>query len=372
MKNFILKENKRNYGIDLLKIVSMFLVVAIHIMNIGGIVDNCPELSLNWFVIKTIYIPTDCCVNCFALVTGYLMVNKNVKVKNFFYIWVQTFFYSVLISLAFVVIGSGRHVAIGSLIHSFTPIIENKYWYITSYLFMMPFIPAMNKCINNIDKKTYLKTLISMFLIFSVISYFFGAYASDIASGYSVFWLIILYFIGAYIKKYPPKFKTKSLLLVILALICITVLLLVLEIYLINNFNLVLAFIKFNNTLGYNSPTILIMSVAIFICFSRIKVSKDILKKLLKIITPLTLGAYLIHTNDFVLTDVIEDRFSFLAYQNPILMVLGVFGIALAIFIVCIIIDYVRYIIFKFLKPENLMEKIYKILKIKIIKIFNK
>ena len=39
---------KRNYGIDLLRIVAMFMIIALHALGLGGVVRYAEQFSLNY------------------------------------------------------------------------------------------------------------------------------------------------------------------------------------------------------------------------------------------------------------------------------------------------------------------------------------
>lgn len=62
--------DKRNYGIDLLRLVSMFLIVVLHSLSRGALVGVAP-FNIHYeagFLIEAL---TYCAVNCFALISGY-------------------------------------------------------------------------------------------------------------------------------------------------------------------------------------------------------------------------------------------------------------------------------------------------------------
>ena len=65
-------KNKRNYGIDFLRILAMFFVVILHSLGKGGLLDNTvvdsPQYKLVWFMEVCAY----CAVNIFALISGYV------------------------------------------------------------------------------------------------------------------------------------------------------------------------------------------------------------------------------------------------------------------------------------------------------------
>lgn len=39
---------ERNYGVDLLRIISMYLVIILHVLGQGGILSNATEFSLTY------------------------------------------------------------------------------------------------------------------------------------------------------------------------------------------------------------------------------------------------------------------------------------------------------------------------------------
>lgn len=90
---------KRNYGIDIFKIFSMFMVVAVHMMD--GVVLGCQPGTLNEYVSKFIQTFFFFAVNCFALSSGFIQINVKYKFNRIVRMWLQVFFYSVCITIFF-------------------------------------------------------------------------------------------------------------------------------------------------------------------------------------------------------------------------------------------------------------------------------
>ena len=67
-------QTKRNIGIDLLKIVSMLMIVTLHMLGHGGVLDNMPPMSRCYQVAWLIEIACYGAVNCYALASGFLTV----------------------------------------------------------------------------------------------------------------------------------------------------------------------------------------------------------------------------------------------------------------------------------------------------------
>lgn len=63
---------KRNPGIELLRIFSMFLIIILHINGAGGLKLACTPLGLKYELVQLFQVCAFCAVNCFALISGYV------------------------------------------------------------------------------------------------------------------------------------------------------------------------------------------------------------------------------------------------------------------------------------------------------------
>ena len=89
-------QTKRNIGIDLLKIVSMLMIVTLHMLGHGGVLDNMPPMSRCYQVAWLIEIACYGAVNCYALASGFLTARCNIR--KLMELWLQVMFYSLLIN----------------------------------------------------------------------------------------------------------------------------------------------------------------------------------------------------------------------------------------------------------------------------------
>ena len=87
-------EKKRNYGIDLLRMLSMFMIVNLHVLGQGGamvrIVGDEAGYYAAWFLETCAY----CAVDCYGLISGYVGVNGKFRPARLLELWLQVFFYS--------------------------------------------------------------------------------------------------------------------------------------------------------------------------------------------------------------------------------------------------------------------------------------
>ena len=88
--------SKRNYGIDLLRTISMFMILILHILGNGGILKQVIPLTIYGELIWFIEVCCFCAVNCYGLISGYVGVKAKHKYSNLIYLWIQVFFYLII------------------------------------------------------------------------------------------------------------------------------------------------------------------------------------------------------------------------------------------------------------------------------------
>lgn len=94
---------KRAYNIDLLRIIATMFVIILHVLGQGGILKNTSPDSITYYFAWFLEISALCAVNCFALISGFIMVNKSIRIKNVMNLWFQVVFYSLLLTFIFFV-----------------------------------------------------------------------------------------------------------------------------------------------------------------------------------------------------------------------------------------------------------------------------
>lgn len=69
---------ERESGIEILRMTSMLMVVTLHVLGAGGILDTVEPLSLNYAVCWFLEIANYGAVNCFGLISGYVYTRGGV------------------------------------------------------------------------------------------------------------------------------------------------------------------------------------------------------------------------------------------------------------------------------------------------------
>ena len=346
--------NTRNLGIDLLRIVSMLMVVILHILGQGGILKAAKPLSAGYEIAWFLEILCYCAVNCYALISGYVGVSARFKYSNIVYIWLQVFFYSA--GIAAVAAAISPDININAVIRGFFPVTTNFYWYFTAYFCIFFFIPLFNRVINSLNEKQLKATGITVFIIFSVLQIFAGSEIFFTNRGYSALWLALLYILGGILKKteWLKNLKGYTLALLFFGVCAITWF----EKFIVESINEMGLTEKAlgNSLVSYISPTILLAAVFLLVAFSKIKTS-NVGAKLIAFLAPFSFGVYLIHVHKQIWRHLMKNGFTYFAELHWAVLPLAVIGSAVAIFIVCALVDFLRDKLFKVLKIKELLIK---------------
>lgn len=342
---------KRNPGISLFKMFSMFMIALLHVVGMGGIVGNA--IGTTYDVAYFIRCVTFCSVDCYALVTGYLYYQKKTRLSRILELWIEIFVYSVIITTLMIKYDPTLKKT-ENIISAVLPIISSQYWYMTSYFMLWLFIPALNAFAERASKSLYTATLIAV-LALSSLTKLVGMDAFRISSGYSAFWLMVMYLVGAYIRKYNIMQKVNKYLSLLLFILISA------------GYYLVCRYFRDwlgeklpernINFLAYDFIFPVAMSVFLFIAFAKTKIGPRA-AKIISIMDPASLGVYLIHTHPLLFVCIIYKIAIPLAECDPVNMTLGAVGIALLIYFTCMAIDLIRIQLFRLLRINKILRKL--------------
>lgn len=362
-----MEKDKRNYGIDFLRVLSMIFVIILHCNLQGGLISNVPQNSIQYKFIWLLEIIAYPAVNIFALITGYVLYDKkNVKIKNYLNLWLEVAFYAFFVNLSFDIVNSNM-VLPKDYLYSFIPVTSGQWWYFTAYSGLFIMIPFLNKAIANINKHNFKILFILIIIIFSFYDTISKAF--NLNDGYSVIWLIVVYILGAAIKKcdIAKKIKSSNLILLMLILYFIT------YIYKIYGFEFNFLNLSINNNLliTYTSPTILGVAILYVIIFSRINFN-EIWKMIIAFTSPSAFSIYILNNHVLIWNNIMCGLFTKISNKSTIYIFACILSFTFLFIIGSIIVDKIRIRIFKLLGifeyTNNIQNKIYK-LKEKHIKI---
>lgn len=369
VKEPLVKPNlRRNYSIDLLRILFMLLIIISHFWshNEAGTISNSIVSTL---LSRTIYSCVKVGVIGFAIISGYIRIKSEYRMGRIVYLWLETFFYCVLIYI----IGFAQgEVSITRFIAGFFPVITGQYWYFTAYFFMFLLLPFINRLLLGITKKAYKTLLVILFVLVCIyswgVSFFFNGFIEDQFLPHSTLYLIVLYCFGAYIRLYlKDLLKIRTYVWAIIFIICTAInvvsskFVFLLPKTLIKHSSVATSF---NNAFySITSPTIVIAALSFTMFFVSIYITNATFGKILKFIAPLTFGAYLIVNHYYFDKIFIMGTLSDLFARHGILAYVFIIGIAVLLFVACLVVDMLRRWLFYFIRVDQLCFNINKKIK---------
>ncbi len=202
----------RKSGVDLLKIIAMFLVVLSHVtgtmcsqsfgypeeyvINITDSTTNMQNLVLSW-----ISYSGSLGNLCFFTCTAWFLLdskkfNINKPVRMLANMWVI----NVIVLVAAELTGI-FDISIRAVIKSLVPIMFDLNWYITCYVLFYFIHPVLNKFIHSLSQKQLLTYSAVMFCLY----FLSNCLKKELFYTSKLIIFIVMYFIIAYIKQYLPR-----------------------------------------------------------------------------------------------------------------------------------------------------------------------
>lgn len=338
MQNIKTDNKFRNSSFELLRIISMLLIVAHHFV-VHGKFDLTVSFSKNIFFLQSLSMFGKLGVNLFVLISGYFSCTlpppKHINFRKLLKLELEVIFYSSIIGVIFYNFSSSDFDFI-DLLKTFTPLRSNLYWFYRSYFALYLISPFLNSFIKSIDKTEFRKLLLTIFVLWVILPFFPKTPAIEMSN---LTWFIFIYLCAAYIRYYHDDFKrnisfysnfTISIfLLIILSVLSFDLLGKWKKIFLSN----------YDYFLPMNSILIFTLSISTLILFSKIDTGNI---KWINIISSATFGVYLIHDNklmrDFLWVKIFNNQ----SYTNSNKLILYSIAVILIVYILCTLIDLIR------------------------------
>ena len=347
----------------------MYNIIIVHFIFQGRLLEKYPRYKKQ---LKLVNIFIFWHNNIFGMISG-VVGYKSTKYSNLLYLWLEVFFYSVGINYYYKKYKSQGYRTFEEQRNiEYFPVVFERYWYFTAYFGMFLFLPAINRGIQYLNKSELKLTVMSIIGVIFIWRNYMKP-KSDVFrfnGGTSPIWLLTMYLIGSYIGKYRVDYN--GVKKIIYCLICLFIYvslslfynkLQYYELYNINGYykRKMIEILKKILIENYDSilPTIQAVSLALF--FLQIKYNKY-LAKIICLIGPLAFAIYLIHVHPIVYNYEIYNIFNKLPYDLTLISIIeSVVYKSLLIFVICIAIEYLRHLVFTFLRIRKiciLLEKL--------------
>ena len=276
-------------NIELLRIVAGLFVIILH-FNFnpagGGAVEHV--IGINYYFLIMLELICACAVNVFILISGYFGCESNkLALGKLIGLLIQTIVFSFLIELLVNIIH--RSINVNQLIISLLPV----NYYVMLYVALMCMAPFINIIINKISIESLKHFVIILMCLNSIwptivdvmqeISgrEFMGLSTISLfgsGNGYTIVNFILIYVVGAYIRK--TEFMqdcSKKKLLILLAM----------QVIVLGIWKKVLP----NTAWQYSNPIVILEAIFVFLLFKKISIYSKFINK----IAPASFSCYLIH-----------------------------------------------------------------------------
>lgn len=351
-------DSGRNYGIDLLRITSMFSIVLLHILGEGGVGRHVVPYSSNYYSYLTLRFLNEFAVNAYAMISGYVMCKSKPKLSRLLLLWLEVVFYSAGISALFILFDRPSIPSARAELYSMLlPITGNRYWYMSSYFCMFFLIPVLNAGLEKLSGKEIFRTLAGLFLLICVLGSFNTSRNDPFAMnyGFSTAWLCILYLAGGACRIHHVHTRVRPAAAIAGVAACVAATVLFKHGMDVNRWRLsyTLDWMLMSNV----SVTYTLTAFFMLMLFARVRPGRRA-QKVIALLSPASLGVYLIHVHPMIWSRFITDRFIPLAGMHWLAMLASAVLIALGIFAACLAVDLARIALFRLLRLSALCERI--------------
>ena len=332
---------ERNYGIDLLRLVSMFLVVLLHVTAVPR--RNAEAGTLAWdmiYLLRTLAFP---CVDIFAIISGYVGWKHRLTVNGTAGTWLQVVWHTVLITVLTALLRP-EWLPENAWSRAFFPVSNKEYWYVTAFFLMLLFVPILQFILKRIPT-ALLWVWVGSFLFMHSFLATYNWKAYGMKHGYNFWWLIGMYLLGAALERskslWDKKAKPVGMILFVAGAI---------PAYLF----IVLA--ENTNWIDYCSPFTILSAVGLVICFSGFKLKKSV--HAVRIFSPTALAVFVIHVHTITwnhLFYALPSKMNLWKTASVPRLCANIVGWALLTFAVCVLLDLIRIGVFSLLRiPKGL------------------
>lgn len=278
-------------NIELLRVVLFLMVVSIHVTTVGLVIDNggMQYGSFPYYYASMMRLFVNPAVIGFVLISGFLMVNKDVDVKKYLKKIGAPFlvYFPILLLFDYTMVQGNVLNKISTVYADLVSVVGVFYhlWFIVVLAALGLLIPYINKLLSYCSKKQHLLLLFlltfistvnitsSLFLKKQLLGGFLG-------SDSRLFLFITIYIIGAYFGRYGMNIKKQIALLIYITI--------PISIFMYCAFNSYASVLKYVE-LAY--PFVILQGVCLFLFFVQLEFNS----KIINYFGSLVYGSYIIH-----------------------------------------------------------------------------
>ena len=334
--------DNRVAGLDLLRSLCMFMVIVLHILGQGGILDAAATGSANYYIAWSLECLCYCAADCYGILSGYLSGNRRSILSRLALLWLEVTLFSIAFAVFFW-LRSPELVGKKEVLNALFPVLRRQYWYFTAYFGLSFLMPVIHAGLKYIPEKKAGVYAILLLMVFSVLPTLFCSDPFQFRGGYTTLWLVVLYLIGALLKRGESHLRIASPGLCLALLLCsfLTFGFTVFWSIPIQNIGAVYL-------LNYTSPTVLLSAICLLMLFGKVKGRHRAVRRVLMKLSAASFGVYILHTNPLVWKHwfrpgVLRE----LAFCPGWLLPAAVIGGAILVYLACFLVDSIRAQVFE-------------------------
>lgn len=330
----------RNSSIELLRIISMVMIMFHHFAYHGNFEWNYNEITIPHLWYNFILMGGKVGVNIFVLISGFFLIENTERLfqpKKLLKFWGQVVFYSITTYFLSIVLQI-NNFDIKQIIKICFPITYPGWWFASTYFMLYLIHPFLNKLLHDLNKNVYQYLILLLVLCWSIIP----TLTTQLFESNSLLWFITLYVIAGYAKIYGFNERLKSkhyFFLFLIVLVCS---------YLVSVSFLVLG-TKRNELavhaidfFGMERFPILLMSFFLFMTFAKLKIKFN---KWINVIASATFGVYLIHDSSYIRYYIWWNIFKINQYQESLFLIPYSILVVFIVYVLCTGIEMVRKVL---------------------------
>lgn len=335
-----ISKNERKSNIELLRIVSMIMIVFHHYATHGGVYWNVYD-GVNEWVSTAMISFGKIGVDIFMIICGYFMVEQQFSWKRLLKLEIPVWFYSVLFGvLAYFVFGD--ELGLGNVLCFLFPVLTNQgnqYWFVPCYMATVLLSPAINKVVKSLDTKMFKRVLLIAVILINVVPTLF--HVTSIFDG-NISLFVFLYLIGAFLRLNPDVIHKIRLWCGVLLLFVISVAMIIGTVLLKGVFG--------DSLWAAGSVFAIAISVLLFIIFVNLPIGYS---RCINGVASTTFGIYLIHDNLYVRQHLWTQWMHCSEYYWSDKLCLHGICCAIVVFVVCMVIEKIRQALFFFIRKKG-------------------
>lgn len=330
----MLKKSGRQSNIEVLRILSMFLVMLVHYLPLRSpttieVVINAPMKAFLNLELGSISI---ICVHCFILISGYFGIRWSAK--SFLSLIFQLLYWAFIgyfLAQYFMepFVPSGYTYSFKSFLSQMLGWYQGR-WFVSAYIVLYIFSPIINDFIKDSSEKSLLRYLIVFYVFSTIYGWVIGS--QEFNAGLSAISLMGLYLIGAWLRKSERKCVTWSLWYDLVGYIACTFILT------LGSAGLLLLGVG-SSIYGYLNPLVIIESIFLFQFFRKINLGSI---KWVNFLAASAFSAFLLHCHPYFGVQCSKMWRSLHQYDYALIYVLASITI---LFVVAVLIDKIRVVI---------------------------